>query len=190
MAPIIGITSSYDREAGRTFLSRYYVEAVEAAGGTPFILPSVLSERHSEQIIQSIDGLLLSGGVDVDPILFGEEPIPAMGDICPQRDLFEISLTKYALEKDTPIFGICRGIQLLNIAAGGNVFQDIVTSIAKPLKHDQSGPRWHGTHTIKTLPGSKLAPSLERKLLLIPFITSPLTRWQKVFGLPLGPMMV
>lgn len=169
MIPVIGITSSYDRVTGRTFLSRHYVQAVEAAGGLPVILPCLLTEKHSEPILKSIDGLLLSGGVDVDPILYGEEPLPTMGDICPQRDRFELSLTKQALEEDMPIFGICRGIQLLNIAAGGNVLQDIGSAIKNPLKHDQSGPRWYGTHTIKTLPGSRLSSILGEKTLVNSF---------------------
>ncbi|SHF19374.1 putative glutamine amidotransferase [Desulforamulus putei DSM 12395] len=155
--PVIGITSSYDRESGRTFLSRYYVQAVEAAGGLPLVLPCILSEGMVDKILGAIDGLLLSGGVDVDPLLFGEEPHPAMGDICPQRDRFELALTKRALAMDMPILAICRGIQVLNVAAGGTLCQDIGSAIRNPLKHDQLAPRWYGTHTIHILADSKLA---------------------------------
>jgi len=169
MAPVIGITSSYDRETGRTFLSRYYIQAVEAAGGLPLVLPCLLAENSVAQIPDFIDGLLLSGGVDVDPLLFGEEPQPAMGDICPQRDKFELALTRKVLEKDIPILGICRGIQLLNIAAGGTVLQDIGTAVKSPLKHDQLAPRWYGTHTIHTLPGSKAAAILGRQIVVNSF---------------------
>ncbi|AEF93349.1 peptidase C26 [Desulfotomaculum nigrificans CO-1-SRB] len=160
MAPIIGITSSYDQEAGQIFLPRYYIDAVAAAGGVPMVLSGVLSATMVDQILDSIDGLLLSGGVDVDPLLFGEEPEPGMGDICPERDQFELSLSRRALTMDMPLFGICRGIQVLNIAAGGTVLQDISTAVQNPLKHHQRAPRWYGTHTIKTLPGSKLAAIL------------------------------
>lgn len=169
MIPLIGITSSYDRESGRIFLSRYYVQAVEAAGGLPLVLPCVLSEHVVENILGTIDGLLLSGGVDVDPLLFGEEPQPAMGDICPQRDRFELALTRLALAKDMPILAICRGHQVLNIAAGGNIIQDIGSAIQNPLKHDQLAPRWHGTHTINMLPGSRLAAVWGEKIVVNTF---------------------
>lgn len=157
MVPVIGITSSYDRESGRIFLSRYYIQAVEAAGGLPLVLPCILSDSRVDKILASIDGLLLSGGVDVDPLLFGEEPQRAMGDICPQRDTFELALTRRALAVDMPILAICRGLQVLNIAAGGNILQDIGSAMKDSLKHDQQAPRWYGTHTINILPDTKLA---------------------------------
>ncbi|MEW6697020.1 MAG: gamma-glutamyl-gamma-aminobutyrate hydrolase family protein [Bacillota bacterium] len=157
MVPVIGITSSYDRESGRIFLSRYYIQAVEAAGGLPLVLPCILSDSRVDKILASIDGLLLSGGVDVDPLLFGEEPQRAMGDICPQRDTFELALTRRALAVDMPILAICRGLQVLNIAAGGNILQDIGLAMKDSLKHDQQAPRWYGTHTINILPDTKLA---------------------------------
>lgn len=160
MIPVIGITGSYDRDSGRTFLSRYYIQAVEAAGGLPLVIPPILSEAHADKILSFIDGLLLSGGVDVDPLIFGEEPLPAMGDICPRRDQLELSLTRRALAMDMPIFGICRGVQVLNIAAGGGVIQDIGSAIQGAFKHDQLAPRWYGTHTVHTMPGSKLASVL------------------------------
>ncbi len=169
MVPVIGITSSYDRESGRTFLSRYYIQAVEAAGGLPLVLPCILSDGTVDKILGSIDGLLLSGGVDVDPLLFGEEPQPAMGDICPQRDKFELALTRRALALNIPILAVCRGLQVLNIAAGGSVLQDIGSTVNNPLKHDQQAPRWHGTHTVNILPDSKLAALWGTKLVVNSF---------------------
>ena len=157
MVPIIGITSSYDEESGKATLARYYIQAVEAAGGLPLVLPCILSEAAADPLLRSIDGLLLSGGVDVDPLLFGEEPQPALGEICPARDRFELALTRRALQLDIPILAICRGIQVMNIAAGGTVIQDISTTITTPIKHDQKAPRWYGTHTINVSPASQLA---------------------------------
>lgn len=156
MVPVIGITGSYDSNTGKATLSRYYIEAVEAAGGLPLVIPCVLSEAAVEPLLRSIDGLLLSGGVDVDPQLFGEEPQPTLGEICPERDRLELALTRRALQQDRPILAICRGIQVLNIAAGGTVLQDIGTAIKNPLKHDQLAPRWYGTHTINISPTSQL----------------------------------
>lgn len=157
MVPVIGITSSYDSNMGKATLSRYYIEAVEAAGGIPLVIPCIMSEAAVEPLLDSIDGLLLSGGVDVDPQLFGEEPQPALGEICPERDSFELALTRRALQQDMAILAICRGIQVLNIAAGGTVLQDIGTAIKNPLKHDQLAPRWYGTHAINVLSSSQLA---------------------------------
>ncbi|GAB6158463.1 gamma-glutamyl-gamma-aminobutyrate hydrolase family protein [Desulfotomaculum varum] len=157
MRPVIGITSSYDRESGRTYLSRYYVEAVQAAGGVPMVLPCILAEDQAEEILAAVNGLLLSGGVDVDPLLFGEQPHPLMGDICPARDRFELALTRLALARDLPVLAICRGIQLLNVAAGGTLWQDVSLAVQQPLKHDQQAPRWYGTHTIQIQAGSRLA---------------------------------
>lgn len=169
MLPIIGITSSYDREVGRIFLSHYYIEAVEAAGGLPLVLPCILPEDHVEQVLNSIHGLILSGGVDVDPLLFGEEPLPAMGDICPRRDRLELMLTRRALALNMPVLGICRGVQILNIAAGGKVIQDIGSTMKGTFKHQQQAPRWYGTHTIRTLPGSKLAAILGEEMVVNTF---------------------
>ncbi|SHK67529.1 gamma-glutamyl-gamma-aminobutyrate hydrolase family protein [Desulforamulus aeronauticus] len=169
MTPLIGITSSYDRESNRTFISRFYCQVIEAAGGLPLILPCILGEKTVDRILDKIDGLLLSGGVDVDPLLFGEEPLPSLGSICPERDTFELALTRRALTLGLPILAVCRGLQVLNIAAGGNVLQDIGSHIAKPLKHDQQAPLWYGTHSIEVLPGSRLAAIFGEKTIVNSF---------------------
>lgn len=166
MIPIIGITSSYDEQNHNILLRQYYVEAVQAAGGVPIILPSILPEDSANSLLKSIDGLILSGGVDVDPLLFGEEPLPNMGEICPERDKFELALTRLALAQDLPLLAICRGIQVLNIAAGGNVLQDIGAVIQDPVKHNQQAPKWYGTHTINILPGSRLAELWGEKMVV------------------------
>jgi putative glutamine amidotransferase len=107
-----------------------------------------------------IEGLLLSGGGDVDPYLFGEEPLPVVGEISPDRDRFEIELARRAMAEGMPVLGICRGIQVLNIAAGGTVCQDISLICRTPLKHCQQAPRAYGTHGLRLLPGSELAGAL------------------------------
>lgn len=166
MVPIIGITSSYDEQNNNLLLRQYYVEAVEAAGGVPIIIPAILSENSTKSLLKSIDGLILSGGVDVDPLLFGEEPQPNMGEICPARDEFELNLTRLALVQDLPLLAICRGLQVLNIAAGGNVLQDIGVAVQSPVKHSQQAPKWYGTHTINISPGSRLAETWGTKMVV------------------------
>ena len=132
MKPIIGITPSaqLDTLAHGTFLrycmSAPYVRAVETAGGVPIILPP---QRDAiDDLMSIIDGLLLSGGPDVDPARYGDDYVhPATYGIDPERDQFEIDLFDAALRRGIPVFGICRGIQVMNVALGGTLIQDVST---------------------------------------------------------------
>ena len=109
------------------------------------------------EYLKSLDGILLSGGGDIDPSFFGEEPHPLTGWISPRRDAFELELARLALGSGMPVLGICRGLQVLNIAAGGDICQDISLLLRTPLKHAQDAPRRHSTHGLQLLPGSHLA---------------------------------
>lgn len=157
---IIGITSSQENvnEPLQYTLPKSYVQAIENVSGLPMILPPIDNTEMIKEYLQHIDGLLLTGGVDVDPLLFGDEPTFDMGRIDPNRDFFELHLTKAALEKGLPILGICRGCQMLNIAAGGTIIQDIPSVLGrdKVIKHSQLAPRWYPTHTVEFTAGSKL----------------------------------
>ena len=93
-----------------------YVEGVAGAGGAPVVLPPVGDERAAGAVVRSLDGLLLSGGSDLDPGYYGEEPAPELGPTIPERDAFEMALVELALGRGLPIFGICRGMQVLNVA--------------------------------------------------------------------------
>jgi len=161
MRPVIGITCAWDQEKGRVFLRREYLEAVQAAGGIPLPLAYTSDRLSLDRITTIIDGLLLSGGSDVDPVHFGQEPIPECGEICPERDGFEIDLARAAAGLGIPVLGICRGIQVMNIAAGGDIYQDLASQAQGPvLKHSQEAPRWHCTHAITVQPGTVLATIL------------------------------
>ena len=104
-----------------------------------------------------IDGLVLSGGSDIDPLLFGQEPHQDMGSVDRVRDEMELQLTQKALAQDLPILAICRGIQMLNVAAGGTIYQDIAAEMPQPtLRHSQKGAGWYASHTIDILPDSRL----------------------------------
>ena len=158
MRPIIGITcGTSDTYANDSTMDNQYVRAVESAGGMPIILPLSDNETCYEGYIDIIDGLLLSGGVDMDPSFFEEEPIPELGRIDVVRDKIEVYLTVRALEMGLPIFGICRGIQTLNVAAKGTLYQDINSQCKNVLKHRQSAPGAHATHEIYIEEGSKLS---------------------------------
>ena len=155
MKPIIGITTDVDKE-GELVLNNNYVQSIINAGGLPLIIPIGI-EGDVLQLVELIDGLLLTGGDDIDPLLFGEEPHPGLGHVVPARDLVELKLTRQMLNCDKPILGICRGIQVLNVAVGGTVYQDIYKQHDQPiLQHLQKSPTSHPTHFVQLVKGSLL----------------------------------
>lgn len=156
MCLLIGVTAAFDEEEDRCYLSRLYVDAVVRAGGVPVVLPPLPFEMAAT-VLDQMRGLLLSGGGDLDPAYFGEEPLSGTGKVSPRRDVFELALARAALIRQVPVLGICRGMQVLNVAAGGTVYQDLVLGVKQPLKHFQEAPRWYGTHHIEIHPGTKLA---------------------------------
>ena len=133
-----------------------YVESVAVAGGEPVVL------RDSDdpaRVVRGIDGLLLTGGLDVDPALYGETPHETT-NTSPERDRFEVPLSKAAMANDLPIFAICRGVQVLNVAAGGSLVQDIPSAVASDLNHSIDVPKNHQAHPIRITPGTRLAAAL------------------------------
>ncbi|MBS4171852.1 gamma-glutamyl-gamma-aminobutyrate hydrolase family protein [Bacillus sp. FJAT-49736] len=156
MKPIIGITSHVELDSKHT-LANDYIQAVIKAGGIPVILPIGI-DSDVKQLAEKFDGLVLSGGGDIDPTLFGEEPHPHLGSISPGRDSLEVLLIQEMLQRDKPILAICRGIQILNIAAGGDMYQDIYHQMETPLlQHAQKAARSHLSHYVKVEPNSLLA---------------------------------
>ncbi len=155
--PIVGITCDYDLEKGTSQLHSGYYEGVLKAGGLPFLIPNMDKESISD-VLDNIDGLLLTGGQDVEPAYFGESPHPKLGFVNPIRDELEIYLCKEAIKKDIPILGICRGVQIINIAMGGTIYQDLDSQWDRGmlLKHSQSAPRWYGTHEVGLVESSIL----------------------------------
>ncbi len=171
MPPLIGLTAGtiHTEQVGfggslvdmvpSCFLPLSYVHSVEQAGGAPVILaPS--GGIPSGEWVARLDGLVLTGGVDVDPACFGEEPLPALGRVDPDRDAFELALVRAALAADLPVLALCRGIQVLNVAAGGSLFQDIPSQVKGALQHSQKAPRWYPAHGVSIAPGSKVAAML------------------------------
>ncbi|MDQ0971273.1 putative glutamine amidotransferase [Neobacillus niacini] len=148
MKPIIGVTAPIIQ--GKITLNQDNINSILMSGGIPYILPYTKDQSTIESVIGHIDGLLLSGGVDIDPTLFGEEPIPGLGEIMPERDELETLLIQNALKVNLPILAICRGIQMLNVAAGGNMFQDIYSQKSDLLQHSQRAPQTHLSHFVTT----------------------------------------
>lgn len=153
--PLIAITGNYGE--GESRLTNFYYDSVLAGGGTPVIIPPTTLTDQLPALLDRIDGIVLSGGADVNPLFCGEQPRVALHGINARRDEFELILTRLAFDRQIPILGICRGIQVLALALGGNIYQDIYTQVAPCgdtplLKHSQEAERWVATHTV-TLEG-------------------------------------
>jgi putative glutamine amidotransferase len=171
LTPVIGITATLredldlvaERPLGRFVRADLdYIEGVAEAGGIPVVLPPVGEARTAEVVIGGLDGLLLSGGSDLHPGYYGEEPIPELGATIPERDAFEMALLEHALRRQIPILGICRGMQILNVALGGTLYQDLPSQMDHMvlLGHRQETPKWQPTHEVEVDGGSKVAQIL------------------------------
>lgn len=143
--PVIGITGNYENLTCK--LGDGYYKSVVAAGGVPLIIPPVSDKSSIVNILDHLDGMILSGGGDFNPLWAGEEPSPALGDINKERDLPELLITRLAYHRQIPILGICRGIQTLALALGGKVMQDIRNQAT--VKHSQNAERSEPTHSVK-----------------------------------------
>ncbi|MFC5601898.1 gamma-glutamyl-gamma-aminobutyrate hydrolase family protein [Sporosarcina koreensis] len=165
MKPVIGITSNLDSTAH--MLQNTYIQAVISGGGIPFIVPTGV-ENDAQQIAALLDGLVISGGGDLNPILFNEEPLPQLGNVTPERDSAELELVRHMLAADKPILGICRGHQVLNVAFGGTLYQDIISQSASPLlQHDQKAKRDHPSHAVHVEKGTRLASIANSEKILV-----------------------
>lgn len=157
--PVIGISASRSEEKHQLLLTETYLNAVYRAGGLPVVLPSSVADGEAvEELLDHVDGVLLSGGIDVHPRHFGEEVHPACGAIDETRDAFELALTQRAIGRGMPVFGICRGIQVLAVALGGTLFQDIESQLGLPASaHRQEEPMDDYKHAVRFKEGGLLA---------------------------------
>ena len=173
--PIIGITSNTILAEStivpgmtRVYVSADYINAVTIAGGIPFLLPPLSDLADAREQIMTIDGLILSGGLDVDPFMYGEEPLEKLGTINIFRDEYELMVIKLASELGKPILGICRGIQIINVAHGGTLYQDMSYIEGCNIKHFQNvtirDALWH---TVDIDPTSSLATIINRQNLRV-----------------------
>ena len=145
-APVIGISGNF-REGDCTLAQGYYMSVLEA-GGTPVVIPSYDNEKALVSILDTLDGLVLSGGADIDPDYLGEEPLDCIS-VNPRRDAQELMLVRLAVERQIPILGICRGIQMLTAALGGKLYQDIKTQHGRPcIEHSQTIARGLPSHDV------------------------------------------
>ncbi len=172
--PIIGLSGSLLTHKGksfsgylRAFTNEDYVRAVVTNGGVPFILPVSEDEEVIKKQVALLDGLIITGGHDISPTCYNEEPLMKLEETLPARDTFDRLLFKYAIEKNIPILGICRGFQMMNVYFGGTLYQDVSYNKDIYIKHNQiDGPKI-GTHSIEIEEDSKLYQAIGEKNILV-----------------------
>jgi len=160
--PRIGITMRLELNTERFYLSRYYSEAIEAAGGVPVHISLIPDPRYVSSVIESMDGILLPGSdSDVDPIRYGHEPHQELGDVHQVKDETDLLVLSEVEKHRLPLLGICFGMQVLNVSRGGTLIQDIKSQLPVVFKQKQGPPRDRPSHRVKLLEGSLLATLAE-----------------------------
>src|SRR5574344_3013173 len=146
--PVIGISAKDATGLAATNIT--YVNAIKKAGGVPIVIPMTTDTAQIDAILNIVSGVVMTGGEDIDPLkYFGEEPVRAQGEIVPERDTYDYLLVRRSVEKGLPLIGICRGVQILNVAFGGSLYQDIPSQVpGTVVKHSQCARSRYGTHSI------------------------------------------
>lgn len=156
--PAVALTSTTEviRDVLRTRLNAAYTDAARTVGLRPYILP-VLKAADADDMLEGMDGLLLTGGEDVAPARYGAQPHAALGDVHAGRDEFELALVRAARARGVPTLAICRGVQIANVALGGTLVQDLPSEWTNPLRHESGAGRSDRTHVVTLSAGSRLA---------------------------------
>jgi putative glutamine amidotransferase len=154
--PVVGIIPLYDDGKSSYWMLPGYMRMLEAAGALPIMLPLSASKELLDQCFALCDGLLFPGGQDVDPAVYNAERSEFCGAACTQRDGMETYLLRRAIEEDKPLLGICRGIQFINAALGGTLYQDLPTEHPSPIDHHMSPPYDRSVHTVAIQRKSRL----------------------------------
>lgn len=157
--PVILLTPYFNTERDEPYMRPAFLKAVRHAGGIPVILPLDLTESDLAQLLEGADAVLFTGGPDVHPFFFGEETQAHCGNVCLRRDELELALLRLAMEAKKPILGVCRGVQILNIGLGGDIYQDIPSQFKEefPIAHTQPFAYNIPSHTVSVTPGTLLA---------------------------------
>jgi len=171
-SPIVGITCTEiqaDRSESppRQGQSQSYLRAISRAGAAPLLIPFLDTRSLLRSLYERVDGLLLSGGGDIDPVHYGETRHERCGRVIPERDETELLLVRWAMDDGKPLLAICRGIQVLNVALGGSLYQDIEAQVPGAGRHDwyPGYPRDYRPHTVTLVPHSRLAGILKATFL-------------------------
>lgn len=167
--PLIGLMPYHDTSTNDIYMRNSYLRAVSAAGGIPVTLPLEVSEKDLKQLVDTLDGFLFTGGPDIHPFLFGEETHPKCRNLSPARDSLEMDILPLIMEQEKPVFGVCRGIQILNIALGGTIYQDIDSQFEfnAPAAHDQPFDFSIPCHTVDVYPNTMLSEITGQSSLMV-----------------------
>ena len=155
MQPIIGMLVTVDNE-GTVNAIRPYADAILQSGGVPVILPYTTDDAVIARYVALCDGFCFTGGLDVNPVHYGEEVSPVCGEIQPLRDELELAVFRTAFHADKPLLGICRGAQLFNVALGGTLIQDLPSERPSPIAHRQVEEKFSPSHEVCILPDTPL----------------------------------
>ena len=161
MKPIVGVMPLWDEEKDSIWMLPGYMDGISQAGGIPVIFPFSTDEQELKQLIGMCDGFLFTGGQDVTPEVYHEDPLEDLIDCCIKRDLMETIVLKEAIADDKPVLGICRGIQFINAALGGKLYQDIPTQRPSEINHHQNPTYNVPVHNVSIAAGSPLHKCLE-----------------------------
>lgn len=160
MKPLVGLIPLVDEARESLWMLPGYMQGVARAGGLPVMLPLSGDAPDFEQMASLCDGFLLTGGHDVSPELYGAQRLPVCGVCSPERDRMETALLRLAMRADKPVLGICRGIQLINAALGGTLWQDLPSQRPSLVEHHQRPPYDVPVHGVSILPDTPLADLL------------------------------
>ena len=155
MKPVIGMLSVVN-ENKIASVAHTYADAIEAAGGLPLLLPYVTLDETFAEFAARCDGFLFTGGADLDPKHYGEQTKPTCGTIQPYRDELELRAFEKIFATGKPIMGICRGVQTINVALGGTLYQDIPTEVETAMVHQQTQGQFEFSHSVNVLPATPL----------------------------------
>ena len=166
--PRIGITMRLELETDRFYLSRYYSEAVEAAGGAPVHISLIPRADYISTVMDGLDGVLLPGSdSDVDPLRYGAEPHPNLGSVHAVKDETDLLVLEEIERRALPLFAICFGMQVLNVSRGGTLIQDIGSQLPGTIKHQQGPPRDRPSHAIRLASPSLLESLAENQRVVV-----------------------
>lgn len=165
--PVIGLTTyhkiSQDSQVPLYGLMLSYVRAVAGAGGIPILIPLNVGDEDLDEVLRRVDGLLLPGGGDIDPSYYGGRPHELVAEVDHDRDRVELGIARLAVEEHKPLLAICRGHQVLNVALGGTMYEDVATQLPGAIRHDYNHARTELPHRVRIFPGTRLAAILQEE---------------------------
>ena len=156
MRPRIAVLPLQDTEKQTLWINPLYLGGIEEAGGLPVLLPLSVRPSDWDAYVDEFDGFVFTGGQDIDPALYGQAKRPECCYQAPMRDAQELYMLRRLLAMDKPVLGICRGLQILNVAAGGTLYQDLFTQFPTPVTHRQNMPYDVPHHQVSLVPGTRI----------------------------------